>query len=54
MGNSIRTTSNIQTTTLANQAINSLDNVLSIVQTNQRDVIDTLGVTAYACKEVAK
>ena len=38
MGNSIRTTSN--TTTLANQAPKGLDNGLSIVRTNQRNVID--------------
>lgn len=40
MGKSIRTTSNNQTTTTANQAPKSLDNGLSIVQTNQRNVID--------------
>ncbi|MEZ7502914.1 hypothetical protein QO189_10570 [Psychrobacter sp. Arc29] len=38
MGKSISTTSN--TTTLANQANKGLDDGLSIVQTNQRNVID--------------
>ena len=39
MGKSISTTSN--TTTLANQAPEGLDDGLSIVQTNQRKVIDS-------------
>ena len=40
MGKSISTTSNTQTTTTANQALNGLDDGLSIVQTSQRNVID--------------
>ena len=40
MGKSISTTSNTQTTTLANHARNGLDHGLSIVKTNQRNVID--------------
>ena len=51
MPKSIRTTSNTQTTVNnkpAHQALNgSHDDGLSIIQTSQRKVIDTLAMTGY-------